>query len=325
MGKKHIAKVCFVILISVMSVYLSGCTGLGEDTGAQNVVEGFLKAWDLPGHEEAADAGGPFIYNRFRSRGYLLLTHKNEEMERKDLSDIRLSSNVSGTQAIVKAEYILITHPKGDMEQVESEVETVMYYRLENNGAIWLITDESETPLKIIASTSLAASDVSSNPLSTLSPVQLYMMAGGAILLFVVGFKVDKMEKAKRAGGGTKIPAFDTTGAAVMPKESVAPFVKCIPVADSTNKVSAIDVWIKNFSQSPYENFMIKADFPEAIAVKSNILEFGTIDAGATVKQTWIIKVNVAGQHAINNPTILMQYTGKKYTSTLDPVWIQST
>ena len=324
MGKRHITKICFVILISMMSVYLSGCAGVGVDTGAQNVVEGYLNAWDLPEHDKASNAASPFVYDRFRSRGYLLLTHKNEEMEWKDISDIRLSSNVSGTQAIVKAEYKFITHPKGDMENVESEVEVVMYYRLENNGAIWLIIDESDTPLEITASTSLAASDVSSNPLSALSPIQLYMMAGGAILLFIVGFKVDKMEKAKKAGGGTKTPAFDVAGAAVMPKESVAPFVKFIPVTDSRNNVSAVDVWIKNFSQSPYENFLIRADFPEAISVKSNILEFGTIDAGATIKQTWIIKVSVAGQHPINNPTILMKYMGKKYTSTLDPVWIQS-
>lgn len=324
MGKKHIAKIGFVILISILSVCLSGCAGIGEDLGAQNVVEGYLNAWDLPGPEEASDAAGSFVYDRYRSRGYLLLTHKNEEMERKDISDIGLSSNVSGTQSIVKAEYTLITHPKGDMENVESEVEVVKYYLLENNGAIWLIIGESNTPLEFTASTSLSASDVSSNPLSALSPIQLYMMAGGAILLFVVGFKVDQMEKAKRAGGGIKTPAFDVAGAAVMPKESVAPFVKFIPVADSMNNISAVDVWVKNFSQSPYENFMVRADFPEAIAVKSNIMKFGSIDAGATVKHTWIIKVKVSGQHAINNPTILMQYMGKKYTSTLDPVWIQS-
>jgi hypothetical protein len=108
-----------------------------------------------------------------------------------------------------------------------------------------------------------------------------------------------------------------------MPKESLVQFIRIIPSQQIVvGRKAIIDVWVKNFSPQPYDNFTVTAKFPNTVEIKDAVLFFGSVPPGQTMKQSWTFVPKIQGWVGIEQPIIVFEYLGAKYAGTLDTVWI---
>jgi hypothetical protein len=123
-------------------------------------------------------------------------------------------------------------------------------------------------------------------------------------VLFGSGIYLNQKEKQKHKNGSRTV---DTSNATPMPKESLVQFIRIVPSQQVVaGGKTTIDVWVKNFSQQPYENFAVKARFPNTVDIKDIALFFGSIPAGQAVKQSWTFVPKMQGWLGLEEPLLCL-------------------
>jgi hypothetical protein len=144
---------------------------------------------------------------------------------------------------------------------------------------------------------------------------------GSSFLMLGSGVYLNKKDKDKKKGQNRVV---DTSNATELPKDALSQYVKLVPAQQcSVGNKMTVDVWVKNFAQQPYVNFALKAKFGNTVDVEDVNLFFDNISPGETAKRTWVLKPKIAGWVAVEEPTVVFEYMGNRYTGVLDPVWIQ--
>ncbi|HIE31572.1 MAG TPA: hypothetical protein EYP67_04205 [Methanosarcinales archaeon] len=301
-----------------VSVLLLGLVGSGcvdsEDVESATV-RTYLEARSKNDYIAAANV----VDSGYQSKGYIMLTwDRVDNVANKNITNITLTQNVSGNQAVVIANYTEIEYDP-DSDNVLGEQEVTQYFRLENTDGIWLITEISPAPLPMRESTG----KVKKTPLDLLTDNAIFLLPA-AFAMLGVGVYLDRKDKAERAGTGGGVGAGGAGAKVVMLQSAqIAKFVRCIPSQMRAGTSGTIDVWIKNFNEQPYQNLSVTAVFPDSVRLKKAKLKFGVLPPGETAKQTWNIKLAAPGKFQISDVTVTFTFGGKKYAGALNPVWIQ--
>lgn len=305
---------CIVILASLNS---SGCLGSNDSEAVNETVTSFLNLVDEGDYKTAFTMYEgrdfpvwPSIEMTFKIKGFTKNTNIN---------NITITSeNIDQNQAVVSTECIVSEH--NDMGREESRSTKQVHFRLQKTDIGWLITKISFNEPLTISEDDLIEIEIEKTPLDSIAD-NAAIIFSSAILMLGTGLYLNKKDKS---GSKTKERTIDLTNATLVQKESIAQFVKFMPAPQcAAGSETTIDVWVKNFSQQPYENFAVKATFPGTLEAKNVNLFFGKIEPGQTAKQTWTIKPKTAGWASVNEPTVVFEYMGSKYMGVLDPIWVQ--
>ncbi|HJH28742.1 MAG TPA: hypothetical protein C5S51_03490 [Methanosarcinaceae archaeon] len=305
-----------VIFIIFISLYSSGCVGSDPAEAVNTTVNGLLNAIDAGDFEGALTfysgddlpvAGSiEFI---FEKNGF-----EKDSIKSIEVTDQQITENMASVDVMCTViEYSM-------MGKAVDESQKPVYFRLQDSDIGWTVTKISFASTIVLSEDDLVEIELEEtiiDPLAENAPIIFFV----AILMFASGIYLDKKEKGKAGKTGKTI---DLTGAIPIQKESIAQYLKFVPSQQPSvgNKVT-IDIWVKNFTQQPYENLAVTGTFPNTLEVKNMNLFFGTIAPGETVKQTWVVKPKVQGWISITEPTAVFEYGGAKYMGVLDPVWIQ--
>ncbi|MCD4806451.1 MAG: hypothetical protein K8R13_02570, partial [Methanococcoides sp.] len=203
-------------------------------------------------------------------------------------------------------------------EQVVGSAQKQVYLRTEKIGSQWFVT-------KVDFDTPLAQSDTAfvnetlpstpSNPLVGNVP----LIGGASIVILLAGLVINKNNRS----GGSSVSSVDISNAVPVENSALAQFIKIMPPAQcASGQGVEVDVWVKNFYQQPYENLVIIATFPATVKVKKATLSFGSINPGQSVKQTWKLTPTVPGWAAIEEPTVVFEFGGTRYSGQLDQAWL---
>ena len=319
-GGYNIDKTKFTAFVLTVSVLLLGliCSGCVESEDIESInVRTYLEAKSENDYVTASRV----VNSGYMSKGYLMLTwDRVENVANKDIANITLNQTVSGNQAVVIANYTEIEyHPNSD--NVAGAKAVTKYFRLENTEGIWLITEMSDDPLTIGASTG----EIKKTPIDILTDNAIFILPVSLALLGV-GVYLNKKEKAERAGAGGSVAGSSGgagAGVTMLQTAQVVKFVKCAPSQMKAGTKGTIDVWVKNFNKQPYQNLVVTAVFPDTVRAKKTKLKFGALSPGQTAKQTWNVKTSASGVFQIADVTVTFTFGGKKYAGALGPVRIQ--
>lgn len=303
MNRKENIIFLFIIFI-LLGLAGSGC--IEKDNPAATTVLTYLEAKNTSDYKTASQV----VSGNYQSKGYIMMTWgRVEKVQNKEISNIELTQNVSGNQAVVIANYTEIEYDSNAHNKI-GEQNLTQYFKLENMDGGWMITEISSTPLP----PPVATGTVKKTPLDQLTDNAIYILPA-ALAMFAIGIFLDRREKAQRAGTGHEIVPVQTA--------QLSRFVRCVPSQMRAGTSGTIDVWIKNFSQQSYQNLVVTGTFHEYIRVKNKKLKFGTIEQGQVAKQTWNIIPAAPGRYPVNEVTVAFTFGGKRYAGALDPVWIQ--
>ncbi len=305
--------ILFVILISV---YSSGCVSNSPEEEVPATVIEFLNAIN---EGEFNTAFNMYQGKDFLATASIEMMFGNKGIEPGSIEEINIiSQEIAGDLAIAKAECSVSTL---DLTGNAKGTATVpVYFRLQNSELGWIVTRVSFTvPLTIeeaeimdieVEKTSI---DVIADNSPVISLVAFAMLSSGVYL--------NRKDKAKKKENNRLI---DVSGATPIQKEAIAQYVRFVPSQQLTSgKTATVDVWVKNFTQQPYENFAIKAKFGNSLEVEKINLFFDTIAPGETAKRTWVVKPKLSGWASVEEPTVVFNFMGSKYIGVLDPVWLQ--
>lgn len=320
-GKKggyNIDKTKVTAFLLTVSVLLLGliCSGCVESEELESMaVRTYLEAKSENDYTTASRV----VESGYMSKGYLMLTwDRVENVANKDIANITLNQTVSGNQAVVIANYTEIEYHPNSNNVAGAEAVT-KYFRLENTEGIWLITEISDDPLPVGASTG----EIKKTPIDILTDNAIFIIPV-ALALLGVGIYLDKKEKAARAGaGGASSSGGAGAGVTMLQTAQVVKFVKCAPSQMNAGTSGTIDVWVKNFNKQPYQKLVVTAVFPDTVRAKKTKLKFGALSPGQTAKQTWNVKTSASGVFQIADVTVTFTFGGKKYAGALGPVRIQ--
>ena len=305
-----------VIFIIFLSLYSSGCVGSDPVEAVNTTVNGLLGAIN------AGDFEGSLTFysgDDLPVAGSIKFIFEKNGFAENGIKTIAITDQqIMGNMASVDVMCTIIEF--NTMGKAVGELQKPVYFRLQDSDIGWTVTKISFASTLVLSEDNLIEIEIEKTPIDSLADnAPLIFIA--AILMFGTGIYLDKKEKAKAGKTGKTI---DLTGAVPIQKESIAQYLKFVPSQQPlVGKKATIDVWVKNFTQQPYENFAITGKFPNILEVKSADLFFGTIAPGETVKQTWAVKPKVPGWASITEPTAVFEYGGTKYMGVLDPVWIQ--
>ncbi|MBN2488346.1 MAG: hypothetical protein JXA98_04900 [Methanosarcinaceae archaeon] len=305
-----------ILFVIFISLYSSGCVGTEPAEAVNTTVTDFLNAVSDGDYDNAFLM---YIGEDFLAPGSIEFQFKRNGIVQNSINEITFKDQIiTGNLAVVTAVCSITELNTMGREVGHSQKE--VYFRLQETDLGWAITKVSFNEPIIVSEDDLIEIEMPSSPVDPIvnnAPI-LFI---GAVLLCAIGLYLDKKEKKARAKPKNVI---DFTNATPMQKESVAQYVRFVPSPQyAVGKSSTIDVWVKNFAQQSYDNFAVTGTFPTYLEVKDANLFFGKIAAGETVKQTWSVKPTTAGWISINEPTVVFEYMGTKYTCVLDPVWIQ--
>ena len=303
----------FIILITI---YGSGCLSSEPTDAVNTTVADFINSV----HE--GDYGAAYLVylgNDFLAPASIDIAFRNAGLTKGSVSDVQFSDlTLTGNLAAVTATCTVLEFDLAGRET--NQIQVPVYFRLQNTDVGWIITKVAFNEPIVLSEDDIANVEVEKTAIDLLADNAIFVFIG-AVLMFGSGIYLDKKEKAAKAKTGTKI---DLTGAAAVQKESIAQYVKFVPSQNpAVGKKATIDVWVKNFTQQPYEHFALTGTFAHNLEIKDANLFFGKIAPGETVKQTWFIKPKANGWISINEPTVVFEYGDVKYMSVLDPVWIQ--
>jgi hypothetical protein len=246
------------------------------------------------------------------------LSFKNKDFSDGSLKGVVIASEEhTDLVAIVTAD---CTVAKLDDDKNEIERKNLpIYFKLQNTELGWIITRVTFHGPFELSEEDLVTIDVPETPVDSITenslPITIF-----AVTLFGSGIYLNRKEKQKNKNNGRTV---DVSNASPMAKESLAQFIRIVPSQQvMVGGKATVDVWVKNFSQQPYENFAVKAKFPNTVDIKDLSLFFNTIPAGQAAKQSWTFVAKTQGWMGIEEPTIVFEYLGAKYAGTMDTVWV---
>lgn len=303
----------FIILITI---YGSGCLSAEPTDAVNTTVINFMNAVN--------EGEYGIAYAMYEGKDFLVpasvgMAFNNKGLSKNRIADVQITDQtLVDNLATVSVECVVLEIDLAGRET--GQIQVPVYFRLQNTDVGWIVTKVAFNEPIVISEDDMIDIEVEKTAIDSLADNALIIFIG-AILMFGSGIYLDKKEKAAKAKPGQNI---DLTGAVAVQKESIAQYVKFVPSQNpSVGKKATIDVWVKNFTQQPYEFFAITGTFAHNLEVKDINLFFGKIAPGETVKQTWFIKPKANGWVSINEPTVVFEYGDVKYMSVLDPVWIQ--
>lgn len=308
----------FLIFVVIASIFGSGCSSSSsEEETVSNIVIDFLNAIN--------DGDFNTAYNMYQGKDFLAVASVkmifgNKGIEPGVIKQIDISAlNVSGNLAVVTADCnVSSLDPMGNEKAGITSIP--VYFRLQNSDLGWIITRVSFNEPLELDTESLVDIEVASTPIDSIVD-NAAIISVFAFAMLGAGLYLDRKDKAKKKENSRTV---DVSGATPIQKETIAQYVRFVPAQGITSgKPASVDVWVKNFTQQPYENFAIKAKFGTVLEAEKENLFFDTIAPGETAKRTWIVKPKVAGWASIEEPTVIFDYMGTKYIGVLDPVWFQ--
>ncbi|AFV22688.1 hypothetical protein Mpsy_0477 [Methanolobus psychrophilus R15] len=312
---KHRSSNIILILVLASAIFNSGCIGQSPEESVESTVVGFLNAVNEgdPGSAFAMYSGKDFL-----APASIMMIFKNKDIQAGGIKEINITSmEISDSLALVEVECLVASLDLSGKEKNSFSIP--IYFKLQNSEVGWIITRVSFLPLEMGEATALnievqrtIIDDIADN--SAIIFVASVMMLGSGVYL-------NKKDKNKMKGQNRNV---DTSNATVLPKETLAQYIRLVPAQQVTvgNKTT-VDVWVKNFAQQPYVNLAIKAKFGNTVDIENANLFFDNIAPGETAKRTWVMKPKIAGWVAVEEPTVVFEYMGNRYTGVLDPVWIQ--
>ncbi len=304
--------VCLIVLVAVLIP--GGCVSKDPEEEVRAKVTGFLDAINA---DEPRVAFEMYSGKDFLAPASITMLFKNKGIQAGGIKETKIiSTNISDNLALVETNCVIIAM---DLSKREIGSSTVpIYFKLQNSEVGWIITRVSFTQFEMGKAAELnleiertIIDDIADNS------VWIFVMS---VLMLSSGLYLNKKDK-KTKGPKRKV---DTNNATVIPKETLSQYIRLIPAQQMVagNKTS-IDVWVKNFAQHPYDNFAITAKFANTVAIENTELFFDRIGPGDTAKKTWQIKPMVSGWASVEEPTIVFEYMGNKYTGVLDQLWLQ--
>ena len=303
----------FMILITI---YGSGCLSADSGDAVNTTVTDFI---NVVNEGEYGIAYAMYEGKDFLVPASVELIFKNNGFMKMNLRGITFSDQtLTENMAAVTAECTLAEYDLADREV--GQIQVPVYFRLQNTDVGWIVTKVSFTEPIVLSEDDMIDIEVEKTAIDLLADNAPIVFIA-AILMFGSGIYLDRKEKAAKA---KPVKNVDLTGAVAIQKESIAQYVKFVPSQNpAVGKKATIDVWVKNFTQQPYEHFAVTGTFTHTLEVKDANLFFGTIAPGESVKQTWVVTPKVQGWISVNEPTAVFEYGGAKYMGVLDPVWIQ--
>ncbi len=311
-------KYCSIVLLFVIlvSIYSSGCVGQSPEEEVPARVLDFLNAVN---EGEFSTAFDMYQGKDFLAAASIEMIFDNKGIEPGTIQEINVvSQEIVDDLAIVTTECSVATL---DLSGSPKDTTIVpVYFRLQNSELGWIITRVSFTvPLTLENAemmdieTESTSIDVIADNAPVISVIAFVMLGSGLYL--------DRKDKAKKKENNRTI---DVSGATPIQKETIAHYVRFVPSQQITaGKSARVDVWVKNFTQQPYQNFAIKAKFGNTLEAEKINLFFDNIAPGETAKRSWVIKPKLSGWASIEEPTVVFNYMGTKYIGVLDTVWLQ--
>lgn len=304
---------CALVCIMLLVVTGSGCLSSDSNEAVNDTVTSFLNSFN------EGDIDTAFSY--YEGKDFLVpatleIKFKNRDIltgsiEQFELKDTTVDGDVGYTTAVC-------TVTRFERNKVVGTVQKLIYFRVQKVGATWIIT-KVDLDGPISTSEALESVEVPATPVDPIIN-NISIISGVAIVALVLGIYINKKEKS---GGGSGTPVLDISNAVPVEKETLAQFVKFVPASRySAGSKAAVDVWVKNFSQQPYDNFTVIANFPGTVKVKKPALSFGSIGPGETVRKAWNVTPAMAAWATIEEPMVVFEYAGIRYFGQLDPIWL---
>ena len=300
----------------IFLISTSGCVSKSPDEASEASVMTFLNAVN---EGDTGTAFGMYKGLDFLAPASIKMMFENKGISEGSIKEINIvSKEVAEPIAIIKAECTVSTL---DLLGKEKDTRVIpIYFRVQETELGWIITRVSFNLPLSIDDAELVEVEVEKTSIDLIADnaaiigIFSFAMLGSGVYL-------DKKDKAKKK---EKSRVIDVSGATPIQKESIAQYVRFIPAQQSkVGSKTAVDVWVKNFTQQPYKNFAVKAKFGNTVDVENANIFFDTIAPGETVKRTWVIRPKASGWVSIEEPTVVFQYAETKYIGVLDPVWMQ--
>jgi hypothetical protein len=312
---KHRSSYIVFILVLASVIFQSGCIGESPDESVEITVVDFLNAVnaDDPGMAFSLYQGKDFL-----APASITMIFKNKDIQAGGIKEINITSTeVAGNLALVETECMVSSMDLSGKEKGSFSIP--IYFKLQNSEVGWIITRVSFIPLEMGEVTELTI-EVKRTVIDDIAD-NAGVIFGSSFLMLGSGVYLNKKDKDKKKGQNRVV---DTSNATELPKDALSQYVKLVPAQQGSvgNKMT-VDVWVKNFAQQPYVNFALKAKFGNTVDVEDVNLFFDNISPGETAKRTWVLKPKIAGWVAVEEPTVVFEYMGNRYTGVLDPVWIQ--
>ncbi|NPE30370.1 hypothetical protein HNV12_20920 [Methanococcoides sp. SA1] len=301
-----------ILLIFLVITGGSGCLSSGSQEAINETALNFLNSFNEGEFETALSYydGTDFIVPatlniKFKNRGI-----PAGSIQQITLKDITVEDKVAYLTADCNVSIF-------EKEKVVGSVQKQVYLKTQKIGNQWLVTKvDLDTPISQ-SDMALVNVTVPSKPLDPLVN-NAPLIGGFSIIILLVGFVINKNKQS-----GSAVPSVDISNAVHVESSVLAQFIKIMPPAQCASGQSVgVDVWVKNFYQQPYENLIIIATFPASVNVKKATLSFGSINPGESVKQTWKLTPTVPGWAAIEEPTVVFEFCGTRYSGQLDQAWL---
>lgn len=304
-----------ISVIFICSIYASGCASHDPSEMVNTTVIEFL---------EAVNAGDlDLAFSMYQGKDFLVpasveMSFKNKKFSPGSLKEVVITSEEHTELVAVAAAECTVAKLDDNDNELERNLLPV-YFKLQYTELGWIITRVTFAAPLVLSEDDLVVIEVQETPIDPITensiPITVF-----AVILFGSGIYLNRKEKQKQKQNSRTV---DGSNATLMPKESLTQFIRIVPSQQVVaGKKTTIDVWVKNFSQQPYENFAVKARFPNTVDIKDISLFFDTIPAGQAAKQTWTFVTKMQGWLGVEEPTIVFEYLGTKYTGTLDTVWV---
>ena len=304
-----------ILVLFIFSIYGSGCSSQDPSGTVNTTVIEFL---------EAVNAGNKDLaFSMYQGKDFLVpasieMSFKNKKFSPGGLQEVVITSEEhTDNVAVVTAECTV-----AKLDDDDNEIERTLlpvYFKLQDTEIGWIIIRVTFSAPLELSEDGLVSIEVPKTPIDPITenavPISIF-----SVMLFGTGIYLNQKEKQKHKNSSRTV---DTSNATPMPKESLVQFIRIVPSQQVVaGGKTTIGVWVKNFSQQPYEKFAVKARFPNTVDIKELSLFFGSIPAGQTVKQSWTFVPKMQGWLEVEEPTIVFEYLGTKYAGTLDTVWV---
>ncbi|MBN2111075.1 MAG: hypothetical protein JW705_08340 [Methanosarcinaceae archaeon] len=311
---KRIYPMLFLIIL-IIPVFSSGCVSKSPEEAVESTVIGFLNAVN---EGEINTAFDMYKGKDFLAPASISMIFDNKGIEEGSIKELNIASQeIRENLAIVKVDCSASTL---DLMGKEKDITVIpLYFMLQDTDIGWIVTRVTfGYPLEF-EDAELVEIEVEKTPVD--------LIADNAVVISVASFSMlgagvylNRKDKARQQ---EQKRAIDISDAMPLPKESLSQYVKLVPAQQSkVGDRTTVDVWVKNFGQQPYEKFAVKARFGNTVDVENINLFFDTIAPGETAKRTWVIRPKVSGWVSMEEPTVVFDYMGARYTGVLDPVWI---
>ncbi|ADI73623.1 conserved hypothetical protein [Methanohalobium evestigatum Z-7303] len=302
------------IFFILASICLSGCS---ENKQVKPVNETILSFLDKVNKTDFKNAHSFYEGGKYPYPEVMKQIFRDEGFVKDGIANINLKDQTVNSDKAVITAHCRITEFNLNRNRINPS-EKDFHFKLEKKNNRWIITNLSfnkpyylsENKSENVAASVSDTDDEEPNYV-------LYIL----IIFSVIGVLVYTKNKGSDSSEVNDVDLSDTHP---LQKETLAKFVKFVPsTQNKVGKKSKIDVWVKNPSKKPYNNFKVVAVYCNTLKVKNPTLDFGTIAPGQTVKQTWEVIPEASGIVSINKPTVVFENMGEKYSGRFEPVWIR--